>query len=1234
MPSGDNPKPVPAPSTDVTFPNVVPSPGTAPWAVPAEFGGGRYKVRSQLGEGGQKLVFLAWDTELERDAVISLLRTESLSEEGVYRLKREARAMAQLGDHPNIVTVHDLGEEGGRPYIVCQYVPGGSLRDLCRSIGNRRLGIERAIRLGHEIAGALKHAHGRGIVHRDLKPANVWLTAEGTAKLGDFGVALPASDSHFTQPGMVVGTVVYLSPEQAQGQVATFRSDLYSLGILLYELVCGRPPFQGDHAAGILWQHVYEPPILPTFLNQEIPAGLEALIMELLAKDPARRPASAELVAQRLEEFTPSQVAAGAVTPEPTSIGRLAGGVFVGRDRQLAELHQALSEAHGGKGAIRLLAGEAGSGKTRTAEQLCAYARVRRAVVFVGRCFEGEGSPAFWPWLQIIREFTQGRDPSELRRVFGAGAGPIAELVPEIADQVSSASAAAPLEPAQARFRLFDSVTTLLKNVSAEKPLLLVLEDLHWADQPSLRLLEFLAREIASSRLLVLGTYRDQGLDRTHPLSQTLAELARHSAVGRLDLPPLGEVEVARYIELTAGVPPAESLVRIVFERTEGSPFFMSQLVKLLVTEGVLDDPEKAAALARRLPGEIREVILRRISALPAECAAMLAAASVLGREFTLPDLAVVSGISEDELLDLIEGPLTARVVAERGEPGRFLFTHALIRETLYAEMSATRRVRLHRRAAEVLEESRGRDPLALFTEMAYHRFRCGAPADTLKAIEFSLKAAQEATRVYAYEEAAAQYERALQALPGESGHDRCDLLLALAEALKRSGAVERARETFQRAAELARQASRPEKLAMAALGIGVTMTGAFGEVDQVQIQLLQEALEKLPPGDSPLRAKLLAQLANSLYYFTGQRVALSEQALAIARRVGDPAALQMALYSRHVALMLTERFDERLAVSEEFLRLAGMSGSKEVQLRARYRRIIDATETGAMPALDQEIEAYTALAGELRQPAYLWMARHFAAARSLMRGRFQEAGALAQQALALGQKAQDPTASLFAMVVMSGVYCESGTPEKSLDTLLRVIEKYPLIPGNRSVLSFVYCHMGKFDEAAAQLDLVAARDFEDLPRDGSFIVVLSGLAQVCYLLKDRARASKLYPMLLPYAGRMIMSGNSAVAFGWISRPLGLLSATLGRWDEAVAHYEVAIRKNTEADAPSFLAGSRIELAETLLERNAPGDRESARAQIVLALTGAAAIGAKGLTGRAEQALRQWEAGATAPGSR
>ncbi len=854
--------------------------------------------------------------------------------------------------------------------------------------------------------------------------------------------------------------------------------------------------------------------------------------------------------------------------------------------------------------------------------------------MFVGRCFEGEGSPAFWPWLQIIREYTQGRDPSELRRVFGAGAGPIAELVPEIADQISSASAAAPLEPAQARFRLFDSVTSLLKNASADKPLLLVLEDLHWADQPSLRLLEFLAREIASSRLLVVGTYRDQGLDRNHPLSQTLAELARHSATGRLDLPPLDEGEVARYIELTAGVAPTESLVRVVFERTEGSPFFLSQLVKVLVTEGVLDDPEKAAALARRLPGEVREVILRRISALPAECAAILAAASVLGREFSLGDLAAVAGQGEDELLDRIESALAARVVVERGEPGRFLFTHALIRETLYGEMSATRRARLHRRAAEMLEESGGRDPLALYSEMAHHRFRSGAPADNLKAIEFALKAAQEATRVHAHEEAAALYERALQALPGESGggHDRCDLLLALAEELKRSGAVERARESFQRAAELARQAGQPEKLARAALGIGVAMTGAFGEVDQVQIQMLQEALEKLPPGDSPLRARLLAQLANSLYYFTGRRVTLSEQALAIARRVGDPGALQMALYSRHVALMLAERFDERLAVSEEFLRLAGMSGSKEMQLRARYRRIIDATETGNMPALDQEIEAYTALAGELRQPAFLWMARHFAAARCLLRGRFQEAGALSQQALALGQKAQDPTASLFGMVVMNGVYCESGMPEKFVDTLLRVIEKYPLIPGNRSVLSYLYCHMGKLDDAAAQLDLVAARDFEDLPRDGSFIVVLSGLAQVCYFLKDRARAEKLYPMLLPYAGRMIMSGNSAVAFGWISRPLGLLSAALGRWEEAAAHYEVAIRKNAEADAPSFVAGARVELAETLLEREAPGDRENARAQLVLALTGAAAIGARGIVARAEQVLRRWEAGATAAG--
>ncbi|MGH9674671.1 MAG: ATP-binding protein, partial [Bryobacteraceae bacterium] len=759
---------------------------------------------------------------------------------------------------------------------------------------------------------------------------------------------------------------------------------------------------------------------------------------------------------------------------------------------------------------------------------------------------------------------------------------------------------------------------------------LLVLEDLHWADQPSLRLLEFLAREISSTRLLVLGTYRDQEIDRKHPLSQTLAELARHSAVGRLDLPPLDEGEVARYMELTAGVAPAQSLLRIVLERTEGSPFFLSQLVKLLVTEGVLDDPEKAAALARRLPGEVREVILRRISRLSPDCVAMLSAASVLGREFSLQDLRVVAGKSEDELLDLIEAPLAARVVAERGEPGRFHFTHALIRETLYAELSGTRRARLHRRAAEMREESGGRDPLVLFTEIAHHRFRSGSPADTLKAVEYSIKAAQEATRVHAYEEAASQYERAHEALGASesaSGHDRFDLLLALAEARKRSGAVEKARAAFQEAAELARQANQPEKLAVAALGIGVAMTGAFGEVDQLQIQLLREALERLPAGDSPLRARLLAQLANALYYFTDQRVTLSEQALAIARRVGDPAALQMALYARHVALMLSARLDERAAVSAEFLRLTGISGSKEMQLRARYRRIIDATEMGNMPALDEEVEAYTALAEELRQPAYLWMARHFAAARCLLRGRLQEASMLVQQAAALGQKAQDPAANLCVMVVMNGIYVESGAPEKFVDTLQRAIEKYPLIPGNRSVLAYLYCHLEKYGEARVQLDLVAARDFADLPRDGSFIVVLSGLAQICYILEDKRRAELLYPMLLPYAGRLIMSGNSAVAFGWISRPLGLISATLGRWDEAASHYEEAIRKNAEIDAPTFLAGTRLEYAETLLQRNGAGDRENARSQIELALAGATPLGAKGIARKAAQMLRQWDAG-------
>ena len=276
-----------------------PTPEPAP-ALPVSFAGGRYQVQRFLGEGSRKRVYLAHDNRLDRDVAIAVIKTEGLDAEGLTRVRREAQAMGRLGDHPHIVTIHDIGEEEGQPYIVSQYMEGGDLEGLLQQTENHRLPLEQALRIADQVCQALEHAHKRGIVHRDLKPGNIWLTQDGMAHLGDFGLAMALDRSRLTVAGMMLGTVGYMPPEQALGRQADARSDLYSLGCILYEMTVGRPPFLGDDAVAIISQHINTAPVAPSWHNPEVPRALEALIVRLLAKAPEERPESAVAVRKSL----------------------------------------------------------------------------------------------------------------------------------------------------------------------------------------------------------------------------------------------------------------------------------------------------------------------------------------------------------------------------------------------------------------------------------------------------------------------------------------------------------------------------------------------------------------------------------------------------------------------------------------------------------------------------------------------------------------------------------------------------------------------------------------------------------------------------------------------------------------------------------------------------------------------------------------------------------------------
>jgi tetratricopeptide (TPR) repeat protein len=852
-------------------------------------------VRRFLGEGGAKRVFLAYDTQLDREVAFALIKSERLDAGGLDRIRREAQAMGRLGVHPHIVTVYDLGEEAGQPFIVSQYMAGGDLADLLATSDEHRLPLAQVLAIGADLCRALAFAHEHAVIHRDLKPANVWLselpnppapfprreggarsTAAGgddlppplrgeggrggevVAKLGDFGVAVALERTRLTQEPMIIGTAAYLSPEQAVGGDVTPQSDLYSLGALLYELVTGRPPFVGDDFLTVISQHLSTPPVAPSWLSEQCPPDLEELILRLLAKDPADRPSSAAEVLAALERIDPTQRSAAHAGAGVNPLDRLARGVFVGRDAELSRLRQAFDEAFAGRGGVVLLVGEPGIGKTRAAQELETYARMRGAQVLWGQSHEASGAPAYWPWIQIGRAWAGANDPAQLRELLGSSVAELVRLFPDLARLPGFPAPPPVTDPEAAQFALFDAYAQFIRAIAARTPLVLALDDLHWADKPSLLLLQHLARELSRMRVLVVGTYRDTELARTHPLSEALAALNRSAGFTRIVLRGLSKAEVAAYIRATAGIEPSAALLDRIYEETEGNPFFLSEVVNLLTQEGTLT---KDSLSDIRVPDGVREALGRRLDRISPETNELLQVAAIIGREFTYDTVTLLGERDEDALLRQIEEAVAARVIEEMARPGRYRFTHALMQETLLSELSTTRRVRLHGQVAEALERRWGGRADARAPRLAQHFLESATltPRHAAKAVHYAMLAAEQAEAQFAWAEAVRFYEQVLTLVSAADdglGEDEAALLMALGRCARNDGSHRAAWRSLMRAIDQYR-----------ARGDGAGVARATLEALQIfapperQVALVRAAVAALGGREPHMEAQLLAAL-------------------------------------------------------------------------------------------------------------------------------------------------------------------------------------------------------------------------------------------------------------------------------------------------------------------------------------------------------------------------------------
>ena len=906
--------------------------------------------------------------------------------------------------------------------------------------------------------------------------------------------------------------------------------------------------------------------------------------------------------------------------------------VFVGRSREVTQLYTALGEAMAGRGQMFFLVGEPGIGKTRLADELVSHAVQQGALGLWGRCWEGAGAPALWPWVQGLRSYVAQSEPEALQAEMGPGIADVVRIIPELRHQFPALPQLPVPDSPSARFGFFDSLTSFLRVAATRQPLVFVLDDLHWADSSSLLLLQFLSRNLRGTRIFVLGTYRNEEIGPDHPLAEVLGSLARESLL--LPLGGLAEDDVALLVEAITGRQQPPRLIRAVCEKTEGNPFFVSEIIRWLAASGQLDKAEGETDWTLSLPQGVRETIRRRLARLSDSCQLLLSSAAVIGREFSLPLLQrVVETASPDEnaLLSLLGEACTAQVLAEiPGAVGGYRFTHALMRETLYEDLALAERVQLHRRIGEALEALYTSPPDTHAAELANHFFHAVPSGSTDKALTYLIQAAEQAKAVFAYEAAIDYAQRGID-LNTANETQRGALLLIVGESQDRLGETAKAKETLFRAADLARQLGNSEYLARAAVGFPISVAG--GVVYQPLVALCEEALESLHAEESAIHAKLLARLSVELYFSPEpeRRLALSQQAIDMARVLGDPATLAYALNSRYWALWGPQSTpEERIALAFEVLQAARQARDFERIIVGHGWRAHNFLVAGDMIAFDTELSLQTQVVEKLQQPQHVWFVSVFHVIRAIIDGRLEEAEQLAQESLGQGQAVQNPNAMAFFGVQLFVIRSLQGRLAELEFIVKSFVAQSPAQQGGLANLAFLYSELGKEAEARAVFEQFAEHQFAKIPRDATWVALLSILSKVCAFLHDRERAPLLYTLLLPYARQNALVGPAA-CIGSVSLSLGLLAATVSRWDDAFRHFEDALTFNARLGARPFVVQTQQAYAQTLLLRNAAGDQAQARALLQRARTTAQEIGMHGLFEKTEALLAQIESSVAPP---
>jgi tetratricopeptide (TPR) repeat protein len=882
--------------------------------------------------------------------------------------------------------------------------------------------------------------------------------------------------------------------------------------------------------------------------------------------------------------------------------GSAAGAGLVGRGTQAALLRGHLDGARRGAGGLVWLRGEAGIGKTTLLDALGAAAVSDGFLLLRGQGWDDAGTPPFWIWSQVLRD------------ALGAG-GKDEDSTPLLRALVDgSVGRVGGTGRDGGRFPLFDAVGSRVRQLAADRPVIVLLDDLQWADLGSLRLLELLARDAAHRSVLLAAAWRTGEAEPDSDVARIGGELAARAAV--LDVPGLGPEDVALLMSATSGQQVDPEIAQRVAARTAGNPLYVGELGRLLRDGGT-------AAADEVVPESAAATIRRRLARLSAPTHRVLGLAAVAGTSATFARVAALAGRDLEDVAAALDEAVAAGLAGS--SPTRVQIAHPLVRDVLIGSLPLARRREIHRETAALLLPTLESTPVAA-AEVAHH-LRSALPLGSREeAVAMTLRAAQVAMVAQAFEEAAGHAEAALDLL---EGGERFETLLLRGEALSASGDGEAALATHLDAVELARRSRDPERLGRAALGYAAGLSGfEVRLLDRTQIDLLEEALAALPRDDSVLRADVMSRLSVALSFVDTpqRRMRLATDAVAMARRLGESRTTAHALAAYCDAIADPDHLAEREAASTEVVELATRIGDRPLELLGLRLRLIALLEKGSIDDARDDVRRFARVARALRQPLYSWYVPLWEGFDALLAGDFDKARACADEVERVGALADSSNAATLAFVQRMWVAAEIGRIEEFLaEGGGPLITELDAAPDGGTLVPF---YPGQPDRVRREALPRLGEALASAARDAEYVTNLCHVSFSLYEGGDEPEyAALVYDALLPYARLVAVDGIAAGTHGSVARWLGGLATLQGRWDDAEKHFAHAVEVNEALGAVMAVTHTQVMLARMLGLRGRAEDRRRRDQLLTEALS---VYRAHGADGRAEKVAAELD-GVQAP---